>query len=44
MFGLYALIDYHQTTLKAYKIEATNKNVSHAAANKTERFRAKAIA
>ena len=44
MGSFYNRIDYHQALLKAYKIEITNKNISHAAANKTERFRAKAMA
>ena len=37
-------INCHQAFLKAYNIDTTNKKVSHAAANKTERFRAKAMA
>jgi len=34
MLSLYTSIDYHQMKLKAYKIDSTNKKVSHAAANK----------
>jgi len=44
MVSLYNLIDYHQALLKAYKIDTMNKNINHAAANKTDRFLAKAMA